>query len=114
MLEFAASGSRPVFGARAFKNETMGTSPCGTRPAVQDEFPRFDYSARLTFEDESSDARIQHAAPIRTMTGSSGQTNLQQQYRVFGDGRFLFNVRVDDLSSAPITPILNWKPALEQ
>jgi serine/threonine protein kinase/Tol biopolymer transport system component len=71
------------------------------------------------------------AAPIRTMTGSSfeagspvglfparrvtgGQANLKQQYAVSRDGRFLFNVPVDDLSTAPITLILNWKPALKK
>jgi len=88
--------------------------------------PRWRRDGREIFFMAPDDTLM--AAPIRT-TGSSfeagsavglfhvrrvtgGMANFKQQYAVSRDGRFLFNVPVDDPSAVPITLILNWKPAL--
>jgi Tol biopolymer transport system component len=53
-------------------------------------------------------------APLfQTRTAGGGRADLQAQYAVSRDGRFLFNVP-DDSSPAPITVIVNWNPGLTQ
>jgi Tol biopolymer transport system component len=47
---------------------------------------------------------------FRTRIVGGGDVNQGMQYTVTRDGRFLINTLVDDVSTAPITLIQNWRP----
>ena len=64
-------------------------------------------ASNSTFEAGSPAALFQR----RMVVG--GGADLRAQYAVSRDGRFLLNVPDDTSTAAPITLILNWKPALK-
>ena len=53
------------------------------------------------------------AALFQTRIVAGATADLTPQYAVSRDCKFLFNVPDDTSTAAPITLVLNWKPALE-
>jgi serine/threonine protein kinase/Tol biopolymer transport system component len=51
-------------------------------------------------------------ALFKTRMVVGGNANLEPQYAVSGDGRFLINVPDETSSAAPLTVIMNWNPHL--